>query len=134
MTTPITVAKQQGESANDATVRRLRSELKRLGISHSEAARRMELSQSAMSRLMNGSAKLTVDDIDAICAVTGVDGRFVIFEEGKPAEPAVPPHYPLRRARSRPPGLLLPRVDSNHQPFGSRPSDSRPRSYRCPRR
>lgn len=90
------------ESRNQAIARRLAGEFGQLRLSVSEVARRVGMTQAALSRRMTNTVEFGVDEVESICATIGVS-----FE------------YITTGARRVPDdGSLLPRLDSNQQPFG----------------
>lgn len=92
MTTLTVVDGFPGESRSQAVARRLRGELGQLRISVSEAARRMGITQSALSRRMNGDVTFDVEELDHICTVLGVSFEYVTT--GIRAIPSNPPPDP----------------------------------------
>ena len=105
MTTLMVVDGEQGESRPRAIIRRLRMEFARIGISDSEAARRAGITQDKMSRRMTGKTPFDVVDIDQIA--TALDLSFDYIMTGIRPLPTGPGT-----------NSLLPRLDSNQQPFG----------------
>jgi transcriptional regulator with XRE-family HTH domain len=97
MTSLTVVDHRPGETRAEAVARRLRGELGQLSLSGSEAARRVGLTQAFMSRRLTGHVSFHIDELDLICTRLGISYEYVT-------------------TGMRP----LPRVDSNHQPFGQR--------------
>jgi hypothetical protein len=91
-----------GEPRRKAVARRFRAELAQIGINGSEAAVICGKTQAWMSRRMNGSVPFDVDDLDEVCAKLGFYYEYVASGI-----------WPTDND-----GLLLPRLDSNQQPFG----------------
>lgn len=69
---------------------RFRSELGRLNISASEAARRVNKTQAWMARRTSGKTPFDVDDLDMCCRELGMSYEFVAAG----AVPTPPPGYP----------------------------------------
>ena len=67
----------RGETPSQAVARRLRGELGERRISVSEVARRIEMTQAALSRRMTGDVKFGVDLIGQICDATGISFTYV---------------------------------------------------------
>lgn len=111
---------QQGHRA-EGVVKRLREQFAARRLSVSEVARRIDMTQPAMSRRMTGRLPFAVDELDDICASTGIDFAYIttgireVVDRSHPRGAA--PDHVSGAARSR---KRLPRVDSNHQPSGLR--------------
>jgi transcriptional regulator with XRE-family HTH domain len=91
-----------GEQRRKAVARRFRAELAQIGINGSEAAVICGVSQAWMSRRMNGAVPFNVDELDMVCRKLHIFYEYVasgIWPTG-------------------PDGSLLPRLESNQQPFG----------------
>lgn len=72
MTQLILVDGERGGTRNEAVVRRLREEFARLGgLSVSEAARRVGMTQQALQARMAGNVDFKVSELDEICATVG---------------------------------------------------------------
>lgn len=98
-----------GESRTEAIARRLRSELAQINIKGTEAARICGVSQPWMSRRLNGTVPFGVDELDMVCTTLSIYFEYVaagIWPQG-------------------PDGSLLPRLESNQQPFGCEPDGLR---------
>ena len=65
------------ESRSQAVARRLRGELAERRISVSEVARRINMTQGALSRRMTGNVEFGVDLLDSICEATGASFTYV---------------------------------------------------------
>ncbi len=91
-----------GESRRKAVARRFRAELGQLGISGTDAAEICGVSQPWMSRRMNGTVPFDVDELDMVCTKLGMYYEYVASGL-----------WPTDGD-----GSLLPRLDSNQQPFG----------------
>lgn len=104
---------RQGEPFTKAIARRLKGEFGMRDLSMSEVARRCKITQAKMSRRMTGELPFDIAELEHICNVIGLDRDYI-----------------LTGARSLPGtddnGLLLPRQDSNLQPFGEQPSTNLP--------
>ena len=72
------------ESLSVAVARRLRGQLAERNIKGSELARLTELPQSTVSRKLLGGTQFTLDELQAICDVTGIDLGYILM--GKPSE------------------------------------------------
>lgn len=77
MTTLVVVDGDHGETRSQAVARRLRGALAERGISVAEVARRLGVTQQKLSRRMTGLNAFDVDELDRICAVTGVSFEYV---------------------------------------------------------
>lgn len=77
MTTLMVVDGDRGESRSEAVARRLRGELAERRVSISEAARRVGMTQGALSRRMTGHVEFGVDLIDQLCLATGASYTYV---------------------------------------------------------
>lgn len=77
MTTLIVVDGDRDESRSHAVARRLRGALAERRISVSEVARRIGMTQAALSRRMTGHVEFGVDLLDQICEATGISFMFV---------------------------------------------------------
>ena len=106
---------QEGEDRSTGTIRRLRAEFQRLNLSASEAARRAHMTQDQLSRRLTGRVMMTIGELDGICRAIGASytyvttGIRVINGQGR-----------SRGARAVEVEYVLPRLDSNQQPFGPR--------------
>ena len=118
---------QQDGPRNEAIARRLREEFGRLGgLSISEVARRIGMTQQALSQRMQLQVDFRVNELDAICESTGASFEYVTTGiravPSEPPQPPKPPAVPIKRSRGTARNLkALPRVDSNHQPSGYQP-------------
>lgn len=90
-----------GEPRRKAVARRFRAELAQLGISGVEAAALCGKTQPWLSRRMNGAVAFDVDDLDMVCERLGIFYEYVASG-----------WWPTDND-----GLLLPRLDSNQEPF-----------------
>lgn len=90
-----------GEPRRKAVARRFRGELAQLGITGVEAANICGVTQPWMSRRIKGTVAFDIDDLDMVCERLGIFYEYVASG-----------WWPTDGD-----GLLLPRVDSNHQPF-----------------
>jgi hypothetical protein len=97
----------QGETRSQAVVRRLREELARHHTSVAAVARALGEVQQKYSRKMTNQTPWDVDSLDRFCGAFGGDFNYVTT--GVREIPTPPPGGGGER-------LLLPRVDSNHQP------------------
>lgn len=88
MTTFQVVDGHRDESRSEAAARRLRGALAELRISISEVARRIDMTQGALSRRMTGHVEFTLDLIDQICEATGIS--FTYITTGIKETPASP--------------------------------------------
>lgn len=77
MTTLMVVDGDRGETRSEAVARRLRGELAERRVSISEAARRIGMTQGALSRRMTGHVEFGVDLVDQLCDVTGASFVYV---------------------------------------------------------
>ena len=77
MTTLMVVDGGRGETPSKATARRLRGELGERRISISEVARRIDMTQGALSRRMTGDVEFGLDLVGRICDATGVPFAYV---------------------------------------------------------
>lgn len=110
MTFTVTVVDQRpGESRNKAIGRRLAGEFGQLRISISEVARRIGMTQAALSRRMTDNVEFRVDEIELICTTIGVSFEYITTG--------------ARRVPGTGDDLLLPWHESNVQPFGLRSAD-----------
>ena len=105
MSTLMVVDGNRGARRSVAVARRLREELAGEQISIAEVARRLGVTQQKLSRRMTGQTPWDVDELDEVCRVAGVSFDYVTTG--------------IRAIPEPPPGnrLLLPRLDSNQQPF-----------------
>lgn len=96
-------------------------------VPQTEVARRIGMPQQSFNRRMSGATPFSVDDIVAVARVTGLRLQWLLVGEGEPfgTQGCL---IDLR---------LLPRLDSNQQPSGSRsalvlalPPDRTPRRRR----
>jgi len=100
-----------GETWPAAIARRLRGEFAQRQLSMSKVAKLAGIGQSQFSRRMTGTLPFAIDELEHVCAVIGIDRDYI-----------------LTGARGLPntsdESLLLPRLDSNQQPFGEFPTDA----------
>lgn len=105
MTTLTVVDGDRSENKAEAVRKRLRMEFARLDISDSEAARRAGITQDKMSRRMTGKTAFDLTDLDQLCMALGLSFNYVVT--GIMPLPGGPGQ-----------NSLLPRLDSNQEPFG----------------
>jgi hypothetical protein len=96
---------RNGESRSQVIARRIRGELGQLDLSMMKAAALCGFKQQWFSRRMTGHVDFTVNELDVICTCLGLSFEYILT--GIRALPTGPGQ-----------GLLLPRVDSNHEPAG----------------
>lgn len=97
MTTLIVIdGHKPGGRRSEEVAARFRSELGRLNISASEAARRCRKTQAWMARRTSGKTPFDVDDLDMVCDTLGISYDFVatgiraVGPPGGGGEPVVP--------------------------------------------
>ena len=100
------VDQRPGESRNKAIARRLAGEFGQLGLSKSEVARRIGMTQAALSRRMNDDVEFGVDEVELICKTIGVSFEYITTG--------------ARRIPDTGRDLPLPWEDPSLQPFGLR--------------
>jgi len=66
------------ETRSQAAARRLRGQLAERQITVSELARRLGVPQAKMQRRTHGGTPITLDEVDAIAAVTGIDPDYLL--------------------------------------------------------
>ena len=93
-----------GTDINLTIARRIREELGRVGTNINQIAKRNGTVQQRYSRRMTGKTPWPIDDLYQFCHLAGIN--FIYVVTGIRAIPTQPPDG----------GLLLPRMDSNHQP------------------
>lgn len=101
-----------GESWTETIARRLLGEFGQRRLSTSAVAREIGMSQSGLSRKMAGKEPFTIQQIEHLCAVIGIDRDYILT--GARQLPASGGSLLVEPDDS----LLLPRKDSNLQPFG----------------
>ena len=79
---------QRGETLNAAVARRLRGKLAEHRISASEVARKIGMTQAAVSRRTTGQTPIDLNELQAICDVTSIDMHFLLT--GESPHPAGP--------------------------------------------
>lgn len=77
MTTLIRIDGGGGERKSLAVARRLKGALAERGISMSEIARRIGVTQQKLSRRMTGLNSFDIDELDRICAVAGLSFDYI---------------------------------------------------------
>ncbi len=102
------------EARTQAIARRLRSELASINLKGAAAARRAGVTQAWMSRRLNGTVSFAVDELDMICDKLGLPFDYIVTGIRAIDTPGGPP--PTGGGQRANPSLLLPRMDSNHQP------------------
>lgn len=99
------------EDRTHAVARRLRSELAAKQLTGTAVARALGKTQPWISRRLNATVAFSVDELDLLCETLGISFNYVTAG--------------IRALPGRPDGddgLLLPRLDSNQQPFGYMPA------------
>lgn len=81
---------RSSESLSVAAARRLRGQLAERNIKGSELARLTGLPQSTISRKLLGGTPFTLDEIQGICEVTGIDLGFILVGLAAGAVPTPP--------------------------------------------
>jgi hypothetical protein len=132
-----------GETKSQAVTRRIREELGRVGLSVSAVARLLGEPQPKLSRRMTGDVPWDVNTLGEFCTAAGISYDYVTTGIRELPDPPHPTERGQQRSlgrvtlRSVPTGDYaadvdedamaylqlaegLPRVDSNHQPFGQR--------------
>ena len=105
MSTLIVVDPPSGD-INATIARRIREELGRVNTNINRIAKKNGVVQQRYSRRMTGKTPWQVDDLYEFCRLAGISFAYVVTG--------------IRPVPSGPnDGLLLPRMDSNHQPSGS---------------
>jgi transcriptional regulator with XRE-family HTH domain len=72
------ISEQHSESLSVAVARRLRGQLAERNIKGAELARLTGLPQSTVSRKLLGGTPFTLDELQGICDVTGIDIGFIL--------------------------------------------------------
>lgn len=74
----------RGELLNDAVARRLRGAVAELRLSASAIAREVGMTQAAMSRRTTGHTEFTLNELQAICEVTGISLEYLLLGHRSP--------------------------------------------------
>jgi transcriptional regulator with XRE-family HTH domain len=96
------------ESLSDAVARRLRGLLAELRINQKELGERTGWGRAYVYRRLTGETPLDTADLERIERTTGIRAVYLVGESGPRYTPPSGPRDGV--------GLLLPRMDSNHQP------------------
>lgn len=99
MTTNLVLVDPAHEPRPKAVRRRLREEFARIDVKTSEVARRVSMTQPALSRRMTGDIPFKLDELDLICATLGLSYEYVMLgireipSGGPPTTPASASRY-----------------------------------------
>ena len=117
MTTLIAIdGYQQGETRSQAVARRFRKELAGIGLKGAAAARKCHKSQPWMNRRMTGQLAFTIDELDEVCSILGLDFNYLATGIREIPDPKLPgrdgdivsERSPVRTREGAPPrGLRL---------------------------
>ncbi len=92
MTRSLELVHDASEDLNSVVARRVRGLLAEMRISASEVGRRIGLTQAAMSRRTLGHTEFTLNEIQRLCDVTGIDLSYLLT--GRSSTPNSPDGAP----------------------------------------
>lgn len=131
----MTTAKRLVDQLDWDLLDRLSKSLRVSGISVGEMAKLLGVSRNTVGLYLSGKTPISDERLTNWAVYTDIPYEWFVSDNlTRSRNRRRPAGGGIRFLHSPEQSLPLPWHESNVQPFGSRPKDNRPRSYRCPRR